>query len=542
MTDTQQGRDKPGEAAGLSTPTGQEPADCVKCAGRLGSAAAIIGALVLIGWFFGIDRLKSPCPAFVSMKANTALCFLLCGIALRLLSGPGCGRGGTFARLCAAAAALVGALTLGEYLFGLELGIDQALLRKPAGAVNTFIPGRMAWSTALNFLLCGAALALQDVPGGLRPARFMAVLSGAIAAFYTIAYFLGSIASSKLTWPPMAVYTSLVFMLIAAGVLLSRPVRGWVRLITHPTGNYLLTRRLLPGCIAAMLLIGWLRLAGQRAGLYDVEFGVAITVFSGITVITVLILRTAAALESRDRERGRLQAELVLANRELEAFCYSVSHDLRAPLRSIDGFSLALLEDYENKLDGEGREHLRRIRGGVQRMDGLIDDLLKLSRITRAELTRERLDLSALALEVVQELRKAQPERAVEGVIEKGILAEGDAGLLRIALENLLGNAWKFTGRRSGARVEFGAARSGHETTFFVRDNGAGFDMKYGGKLFNAFQRLHKNEDFPGTGVGLATVQRIVARHEGRVWAEAGIKKGATFFFTLGTGKETKHD
>ncbi len=248
-------------------------------------------------------------------------------------------------------------------------------------------------------------------------------------------------------------------------------------------------------------------------------------------------------LNSELEQRVALRTvQLENVNKELEAFCYSVSHDLRAPLRSIDGFSLALLEDYENTLDTEGQEHLQRIRTSAQRMGVLIDDLLKLSRISRSELTHERLDLSALALAVIKDLQKAQPERVVECVIQRGVSVDGDAHLLRIALDNLLGNAWKFTGKQPKARIEFGAVSSGSGTTFFVRDNGAGFDMKYGGKLFSAFQRLHKTEDFPGTGIGLVTVQRIVARHGGRVWAEAGMGKGATFYFTLGIHKETQHD
>jgi signal transduction histidine kinase len=242
-------------------------------------------------------------------------------------------------------------------------------------------------------------------------------------------------------------------------------------------------------------------------------------------------------LEQRVIERtGQLQA----ANRELEAFTYSVSHDLRAPLRSIDGFSQALLEDYGERLDGQGREFLQRVRRASQRMAQLIDDLLKLSRITRGELVREPVDLSQLVGSVVEELRQAEPGRRVEVVIQGGVRAEGDARLLRVALENLFGNAWKFTSRREQARIEFGTAGSvglgrgqADRTVFFVRDNGAGFDPAYAAKLFGVFQRLHLPAEFPGTGIGLATVQRIIHRHRGRIWAEGAVDEGATFLFTL---------
>jgi len=252
-------------------------------------------------------------------------------------------------------------------------------------------------------------------------------------------------------------------------------------------------------------------------------------------------------LERRVLERT---AELQAANQELEAFSYSVSHDLRAPLRSIDGFSQAVLEDYADRLDDQGREHLNRVRAATQHMGHLIDDLIKLARVSRAEMQRETVDLSALAGDVLAELQKNEPERRVECHIEPGLAAEGDARLLRVVLDNLLGNAWKFTSKTANVKIEFGAlpqASPGMDEVdrvvnrrsetggpaYFVRDNGAGFDMQYVNKLFGAFQRLHAMNEFPGTGVGLATVQRIVHRHGGAVRAQGKPGAGATFYFTL---------
>lgn len=235
-------------------------------------------------------------------------------------------------------------------------------------------------------------------------------------------------------------------------------------------------------------------------------------------------------LEQRVGERT---AELESANRELEAFSYSVSHDLRAPLRSIDGFSQALLEDYQDKLDDEGQNHLQRVRSATQRMAQLIDDMLDLSRVTRAEINREQIDLSALARSLPAELQKAEPGREVEFVIADGLVANGDARLLRIVLENLFRNAWKFTGKHQRAKIEFAVTQNNGNSAYYVRDDGAGFDMAYANKLFGAFQRLHAMSEFNGTGIGLATVQRIIRRHGGRVWAEGEVEKGATFYFTL---------
>ncbi len=235
-------------------------------------------------------------------------------------------------------------------------------------------------------------------------------------------------------------------------------------------------------------------------------------------------------LEQRVADRT---AELTAVNRELEAFCYSVSHDLRSPLRSIDGFSQALLEDYGEILDATGREYLARARAASQRMGQLIDDLLGLSRVTRREMVREDVDLSALATAVLNCLAEADPGRQVRRQITQGLRATGDAGLLRVVLENLLGNAWKFTAKRHGAAIGFDGMEFEGNPVFFVRDNGAGFDMTYGDTIFKAFQRLHPAKEFEGTGIGLTTVQRIIQRHGGRVWAESVVGEGATFYFTL---------
>jgi PAS domain S-box-containing protein len=226
-------------------------------------------------------------------------------------------------------------------------------------------------------------------------------------------------------------------------------------------------------------------------------------------------------------------AELAAVNKELEAFCYSVSHDLRAPLRGLDGFSQALLEDYGDKLGDDGQHLLQRIRAGSQRMGQLIDDLLNLSRVSRSELRREPVNLSSLAGDIVEELRSHDPHRDVALRIADNLTADGDPQFLRVVLENLLGNAWKYTAKQPHATIEFGLDCDNGQPSFFVRDDGVGFDMQYVDKLFTPFQRLHAVNEFPGTGIGLATVQRIVHRHGGRVWAEAEVNKGATFHFTL---------
>ncbi len=236
-------------------------------------------------------------------------------------------------------------------------------------------------------------------------------------------------------------------------------------------------------------------------------------------------------LERRVQERT---VQLEVANRELDSFAYSVSHDLRAPLRAIDGFSAALLEDYQDKLDEEGKSYLRYLQEGSHEMSDLIDGLLKLSRSTRGEITVEHVDLSAMAGSVAEKLRKAEPERQVAVQIASEAEAVADPRLLKVVMDNLLGNAWKYTSQTTGASIEFGVAEQEGKTVYFVRDNGSGFDMAYADKLFLPFHRLHKTSEFPGIGIGLATVQRIIQRHGGRIWAQSAVGEGATFYFTLG--------
>lgn len=285
----------------------------------------------------------------------------------------------------------------------------------------------------------------------------------------------------------------------------------------------------------------------------EIEFVQQIAGHLGVALKQVeLLTDLRAEVSERQQAEQRAQelnqelrqaiVELKSVNEELEAFSYSVSHDLRAPLRSIDGFSQALLEDCLEQLDATGQDYLRRIRSATQRMGQLIDDLLTLARVTRSEMQREPVDLSQIASRICTQLQQTHPDRQVEFVVQNSLMAYGDRHLLQVVLENLLNNAWKFTFRQRQARIEFGATRTGRSgdhaqansiPVYFVRDDGVGFDMKFTDKLFKPFQRLHGVQEFPGNGIGLATIQRIVHRHGGRLWAEGAVGQGATFYFTL---------
>jgi len=266
-------------------------------------------------------------------------------------------------------------------------------------------------------------------------------------------------------------------------------------------------------------------------GNYD--YSVEIDRHDEIGALAVSFNNMTSKLTHEINEHEKAEARLTGLNKELEAFCYSVSHDLRAPLRGIEGFSRALEEDYADKFDLQGKDYLRRICTASHKMDNLITDLLDLSRITRSKMKHEKVDLSALVKSKALELQETEPERQVEFVIAEGDCTDGDTKLLKIAIDNLMDNAWKFTGKHSQARIEFGISLQDGESVYFISDDGVGFDMTYADKLFGAFQRLHSITEFEGTGIGLATVNRIIQRHGGNIWAEGEIGQGAKFCFTL---------
>ncbi len=625
------------------------------------------GLLVLLGWAADWQVLRRLVPGAVSMNPLTAVCFILGGLALLARN---CRRAGRWQQPVEMGTLLVVAVGLGKlsaYALGWSFWPDQwffhaRLAEDLPGFVNQIAP-----NTALNFVLLGAGQRLSAQRGrflrGVRELALLAVLLSALLAVIGYAYRVQWLYGVDV-FIPMALPTALLFALLAAGSLVERPEHGGLAaLLASRSPGGLLLRRLLPAFVLVFFALGWLRLAGERRGLYDADMGTTLYTFFSILLLGGLIWWSARSLHLADLHRARMEADLErffelsldllgiagmdgywkrvnpaftdllghdretflatpfldlvhpddraatvaeveklgrgvptlhftnryrhhdgswhwiawkcspfpaegllyasgrdvtrakaaaeetkrmneellkktvqleAANKELESFSYSVSHDLRAPLRGIAGFALALEDHAAAVLDDTARSHLRRVRSATDRMSDLIDDLLKLSRLTRAEMRLETVDLSALAEAVLAVLREREPERRVITQVAPGLVAHGDPALLRILLENLLGNAWKFTSRNAAAEIEVGreVADDG-KPAFYVRDNGVGFDMRYVHKLFSPFQRLHAQNDFPGTGIGLAIVQRVAARHGGRVWAEARPSGGACFRFQL---------
>lgn len=511
----------------------------------------VVAAFVVIGWATDTPLLKSVWPGLVAMNPASAVCFILCGMAVLLLAGAPGRRKATLAGGLALVAVAASFWRVAGYIFDFDPVVDRLLF---SHALEQYaIPNRMPPNTALGFLLLSVAVFSLSVSQRRSTwiAHLLCVPALCLAFLTLTGYAYGYVELQRFRlYIPMALHTALGIILLSAAILFTRIEHGPFRLfVTDGIGGRLL-RSLLPAALMIPLGLGWLRLQGEKSGLFGVEVGVAIMALSTTLLLAVLIWWTAVEADRADAVRRASEAELDRtnaalasrsalleeANRELEAFSYSVSHDLRAPLRTLDGFSRALLEDYGSALEAPAQDYLRRIMAAAQRMGRLIDDLLSLARVARADMRREPVDLTSAAQSIVTELQQAEPNRRIEVCIAPQLSAYGDRALLRVVLQNLLSNAWKFTGRTAHPRITFEAHEMDGRRVFAVRDNGAGFDMTYATKLFGPFQRLHSTSEYPGTGIGLATVQRIIVRHGGRIWVDAAVERGANFYFTIEDG------
>ncbi len=644
----------------------------------------LVGILVLFGWMFGLPLLKSILPGFVTMKANTAICFILLGLTLYFLQSdrPATASPRTWRQNAALASpilvAIITLLTLSEYLFEWNAGINELLFVDEPHPVATAKPGQMAPATAINFLLLSFVLLISQIQRKSSLAdTFAIMLNHAVAVFSFIAilgYLYGVEPFSGLFSNFfMAIHTSLTFLILSSGIICAHPNWRMVQLLLADDPGGASLRVLLPSVTIIIVVIGLLRIWGENIGLYSTEFGVALNSVAVILLILPAVWWNAFALSRSDQKlreltltlaqqtnilnsvldsmgdgvvvadmdgkfiiwnkaarrlvgrgsadvpsqqwseyygvflpdqqtpyppersplvralqgeptdaeeqflrhpdnpqgvwlsvsgrplldpegtqhggvvvfndiTGRKQAEhnlkqlnirLENANKELEAFSYSVSHDLRAPLRHIDGFTELLVKRAAESLDDQSKRYLHTIGNAAKHMGALIDDLLVFSRMGRAEMRRSHFDSNALVREAIASLSQETAEREIDWNVTKLPGVTADREMLGLVFQNLLGNAVKYTRPRPQTQIEIGCRENSRELVFYVRDNGVGFDMKYVEKLFGVFQRLHRADEFEGTGIGLANVRRIISRHGGKTWAEGVLDKGATFYFSL---------
>ncbi|MDB6125719.1 MAG: hypothetical protein JWQ71_4712 [Pedosphaera sp.] len=505
-------------------------------------AVACLGLMVLAGWVFNIHALGRNSPAWVSMKANTALGLLLCGASLWLIrekDATGTRRG--VSQLLGLGVALLGILTWSEYIFGWEAHLDQLLAKDTLGKS---VPGRPAMPTALNFTLMGLALMTLDWKRRPNFAQVLNLTAVLISLLALIGYACGfsPFYGQSMAYPDtrMGLNTAVAFVFLGAGIFCARPHLGLMLILTADTGGRLMARRLLWVPVVVPLLLGLIQLKAGKTALEHREMVVWLFALANILVFTLIIWWNASVLYKSDLERRGAEDEIKAAYSQLESFSYSVSHDLKSPLRAIKGYSKFIQEDYGEQLPEEGRKHLNAVGANVERMERLIEDLLAFSKFTNRPVEKERVLLDDLARKTFEDLHREVKAREIE--FELGTLpaCQADPTLIKQVLENLLSNALKFSRNRKVSKIEMGFHPTADEAgrwVYFVKDNGAGFDMKYSDKLFGVFQRLHHASDFEGTGVGLAIVQNIINRHGGRIWAEAVENEGACFYFSLPKAK-----
>lgn len=500
-------------------------------------SVGIMGMLVLSGWFFNIEFLKRPLPKLVAMNPLTAMCFILSSVSLFLLTHPA----STKRRINAALGItyVVIAISMTKLLsltLGLGIHIDEWLFHnKLEKDVVGNVSNRMAPNTAVAFLFTGAALLLLDkqTARGRVPSQYLALIVSMLGMLSVLGY-LYRVQSfyGVLAYIPMAIHTAVCFLLIAIAILFAHPEKGLMAVFTGTEAGATNARIMIPAAIIIPQVLGFFRLYSSWAGLFSLEFGTALLILCTMVIFLTVVWLTIRELNRKEALKLAAQEQLRATNKELEAFSYSVSHDLRAPLRAIQGYTQMLNEDYGTLLDEEGKRIIGVVKNNTTQMGKLIDSLLAFSHLGRKEIQKTRIDMNGLINNVLVEIDRSVTHNA-KIIINDLHGANGDYNLVHQVMFNLISNAIKYSSKKEQPVVKISSEKKGSEVTFSITDNGAGFDMQFANKLFGVFQRLHTENEFEGTGIGLAIIHRIIAKHGGQVWAEGKVDEGATFYFTL---------
>jgi signal transduction histidine kinase len=519
-----------------------------------GGLVIAIACSAVVGWLTGSTVFASMSLEWSTMKVNTAIGLIAAGCSLCLNVSHTGDRALTLqmSRLCAVFIIVLAGATLIEYVLNIDLGIDRILVDDQPGTVGTVHPGRMAPLTAMSFEVCGLALLTMTSERSRwrKLSATLALLLTIASALTTLGYLFGASEFYTVSglFSAVAVNTSIALILLGVGIQFANLPAGPLRSLASGYLGGIMLRRMLPVAIVLPIATVWMRLIAQSAGLFNSN-GLGGAAVAAIMVMSFagFLVWYAGMLDRLDRaQRGgeeqikqlnaALKARVVAleaANREFQGFSYSMSHVLRAPLRAIHGYADIILEELREKLDFEGRRLIGVIQSSTVEMSELLDGILGFLRLGWQPMTIVPVDMNQHVREVIELLKSKTAGRTIQFKIGDLPAAQADASMVRRIWLNLLDNAIKFTSCRDEATIEIGARRDGDKAEYFVKDNGAGFEMQYVAKLFGVFQRLHDATQFPGTGIGLAIVNRIVTRHGGRVWAESEPGQGATFYFSL---------
>lgn len=522
----------------------------------------ILGFLFLIGWIFNIKLLQSPGSGFSTIKSNVTFGFILIGFSIFLIQTRGSNHSYRLTgKILALLVFLIGILTLSEYLLGINLGVDQILFKEAAGALNTSSPNRMAFNAALNLVLAGLAMMLIDVKRGhtYEISQVLALFGGVVSLLALLGYtFDASILYQLPKFTGIAIYAAATFILVFAAILFTTPNKGVMKLVTSDSLGGYFARRFLPLIIIVPWLLGFIIKLGINYGLYDYAYGYALLIASIIVFLSIILWITSYSIKNVETERNRVNEDLKkskkelekakaeleekvkertialeTSNNELEHFAYVTSHDLREPLRMITSFLQLLERKYDHELDEDAHEYIGFAVDGAKRLDEMINDLLEYSRVTSGDRVFKKLDTQKILDKALLNLKVSVEESGAVIIHENLPVINGDEKLMVQLMQNLIGNAIKYCDTNKTPEIHIAAKKEADHYLFSVADNGIGMDSKHLGKIFTIFQRLHRNDEYDGTGIGLAITQKIVQQHGGHIWAESAPGEGSTFYFTI---------